>query len=508
MNFDDAVNNYSTKLVLKRFASAYVVDHRNLDDEELIPALIKTGPQYFYQGNVEKTLERFYSHSERKTRLLSSILIRELLLNQDDFLLATKDLLRAMVSYQNSVIDESNEQPKKYKGRVAENHNLFEFVVKTAWDNNDGISPDEKNLIDKIRKKLKISERTYFIIEARLKNFPKPGNEIYTLDDINDILRELHLAGIAIETRDEKGVDYTVIPSEIAATIRSYYGIEIKQHGYRELLNYKSVRRKEYLKEILTDNGYLTGKNETVNQLQELIAESIPPSSLLGGLTPRGGLSVEELKDWCEIRNQPLSGSKAELISRIISSYDSIRIFTPSSEDTREIWHQNFQELACRDIPYLRAQHLIQKDSEIERHFEEATNYLFEIILGHKPLSLIGSKHEDGRLSLGEGLLLWDNKSSENPVRLGSHMQQFDGYIESSERKIEGFLVIAPSFTEDSAADAMSYFVKKQIMITLITATELKAVAETFREKKDGRPFPLRYLVQIGRFNPSLITYS
>ena len=40
MDFAQAVNNHSTKLLLKRFASAYVVDHRNLDDEELIPALI------------------------------------------------------------------------------------------------------------------------------------------------------------------------------------------------------------------------------------------------------------------------------------------------------------------------------------------------------------------------------------------------------------------------------------------------------------------------------------
>lgn len=156
----------------------------------------------------------------------------------------------------------------------------------------------------------------------------------------------------------------------------------------------------------------------------------------------------------------------------------------------------------------MRQQQFIQKDLECERKFEEATNYLFETKLYHKPLQLVGTAHADGALSYQDKVIFWDNKSKETPVSLQQHIRQFDGYITAAEKPVACFLVVAPEFSDDSSLTAMQYQVEKQVTITLITATELKAVAESWSARTAGKqedPFPLGYLIQPGRFNPALV---
>ena len=507
MKFEKALESISTKTSLKRFASAYVMDHRNLSDDELNSALIKTAPQYFFQENVNKALSALSLHEDRKYRLLSSIFLKEILLNQDGFTLSTGAVNKACLKFISGVIDESNEPPKVYKGRLEDDRELFSFIVKTAWELNSSISPDEKNLIEKVRKKLKITEREYYVLEARLKKFPKKGNELFTLDDVNEIRLALQARGLVTEVRDDDGINYDCIPLEVANSIRRFYGIEMRDFGYSELVSYKAVRKKDFLRETADDFKYSVDKNASLSDLQAVIMESIKPSELLGGITPRGGLSVDVLKSWCSDLGMSVSGKKEELIQKIVQSYDDLRQHSDSSEDERIIWYDHFERLASRDISYFRSQQLIAKDIEIERKFEDATNYLFEAKLQHKPLSLIGTKHEDGRLSMGEGILLWDNKSSEKEVTLQNHIRQFDGYIQASEKSVEGFLVIAPSFTEDSTNIAMSYFVENQVIISLVTASDLKLVAEEFAAKDTDKAFNLRYLLQIGLFKKDLVKF-
>ena len=504
MKFEKALQSVSTKTSLKRFASAYVMDHRNLNDDELLAALVKTAPQYYFQSNVSKNLSELSLHEDRKYRLLSSVFLKEVLLNCDSFISTACDVNKACLKFISSVIDESNEPPRNYKGRLEHDHELFSFIVQTAWELNSDISPDEKNLIDKVRRKLKISEREYYVLEARLKKFPTQGNQSFTLDDVNEVRLNLQARGLVMEVRDD-GVDYDCIPLEVANSVREYYGIEMRDFGYLELLSYKAVRKKSFLRETAVDFEYSIDNNASLSDLQAVVMESIKPSELLGGLTPRGGLSVEVLKDWCADIGLPVSGRKEELIQKIVLFYDQLRHHSDSLEDERIVWYELFERLANRDISYFRSQQLITKDIEIERKFEDATNYLFESKLQHKPLSLIGTKHEDGRLSMGEGILLWDNKSSETQVNLQDHIRQFDGYIQSSEKPVEGFLVIAPSFTESSATIAMNYFVEKKVMISLITAADLKSIAEEFSSNDTDKSFNLRYLLQIGLFKKEFV---
>lgn len=377
-------------------------------------------------------------------------------------------------------------------------------MVTVAWESNDSISVDEKNLIDKLKEKLLISEREYRTIEASLGKFPRVGNVVHSREEIDDVRRKLQAAGLLASVRDSDKVDYDVIPDEVAGVVRKVLGKEIRTYGYLQLLNSKYVKRKEWLRTAIEKCGLEVEGNPTTEELREIILERVKPSILIGGLSQRDGIGTDVLRKWCGDLQLMTSGTKVELIDRIIEFYDNLTSRDEEAEDPREFWYEHFERFAERDRDFLRSQQIIDKDLEIEARFEDATNYLFEVKLGHKPLKLVATEHADGMLSHGDALILWDNKSKESEVSLTSHLKQFDRYIGQQEKRVAGFLVIGPSFSEDSAAVAMRYQVERNVPIALITAGELKALAEEWAAKDKGS-FTLGYLVLPGRFKREVV---
>ena len=99
---------------------------------------------------------------------------------------------------------------------------------------------------------------------------------------------------------------------------------------------------------------------------------------------------------------------------------------------------------------------------------------------------------------------MWDNKSKESPVSLRDHIRQFDGYMDQADKPVPVFIVIGPSFTEESESEAVRYHAQHfDRAISLITADELKLLAEewsTPENKRREEPFPLGLLATTGRF--------
>ena len=194
-------------------------------------------------------------------------------------------------------------------------------------------------------------------------------------------------------------------------------------------------------------------------------------------------------------------------IPRIILHFEQLRPRVEQEVDERELWYDFYVELASRDYDTLRSQHIIDKDLEIESKFEDATEFLFAEKLNHTPLQQAGSNHPDGLLSLGANYLMWDNKSKERPVNLGDHLRQFDAYMDQADKPVPVFLVIGPTFTEQSEADAVRYHAQHfDRTTTLITAGELKLLAGEWsspENKNREEPFPLGLLAATGKFDRS-----
>lgn len=508
MDFVKVTENISTSVELKRIASPYVIDYRGLDEAEIKAALIKTAPQYYYKSNVEKAVRSLFHGPDRAIRIVAPYLLKSIVLQRDNNMSPKRETEDAIIKWEQTIIDRSNEDLLKKSNERSQDLEFFQYVLEAAWENNADISVDEFNLLDKIRKRLLITVSEYRIIEAKLGNFPNVGNALHTRSNIEDIRRALQSNGLLFCIRDEDGTDFDIIPNEIASTLRTVLGMEIRDYGYSQMLKYKTVRSKPYLLEVLKKAGIKIERNPTLEDLFPIFIEQVSPRMLLGGVSPRDGLAVEELSKWCGEVGLNVSGAKTELIERLIGFYDALSERCDTIHDERELLYPYFEDLAHRRIGVLRSQLLIEKDIEIERKFEAVTDFIFEKMLGHKPLALIGSNHADGALSFRDKVIYWDNKSKESPVNLKDHLKQFDGYIRASEKTVAGFMIIGPEFTPESSLLAMQYQVENGILITLITAAELKNLAQRWMsaQKADGQDaFQLGYLLQPGRFNPSLI---
>jgi len=242
--------------------------------------------------------------------------------------------------------------------------------------------------------------------------------------------------------------------------------------------------------------------------LIERVIQSVPPSLAIASASPQYGLSSEQLAAWCKELHLPVSGTIKSRVDRIIAHFDQLRPqLAPDDGDGRARWYEFYEQLAIRDYDVLRAQHVIQKDIEVESKFEDATRYIFAAKLKHKPLQQVGTNHPDGLLSLQSMFLMWDNKSKEKPglVNLKDHIGQFNYYMDNADKAVPVFLVIAPGFTEESEGEAIRYHSQHfDRNILMITARELKDLAEEWTSEKNRNreePFPLGLLATTGRFD-------
>lgn len=380
-------------------------------------------------------------------------------------------------------------------------------MLGVAWDQADSVSPDEANLLSKLRRHSRINEFEHRVLEAKLRRFPKTGNELHSRVEITAARRGLPQEGLLFAIRQEDGQDYDVIPTELANEIRIALGIELRTDAYRELLKFHKVRAKAHLTDVLERQGVSYGKYDKVDALTERVILNVPPSKAISSASPRYGLSSEELADWCRDVEISPSGTIEERVQRVITHFSELRPRLDPQVDERSLWYEFFTDLALRNRDLLRAQHLIEKDLEMEAKFEHATQYLFQTKLGHTPLKQPGSDRPDGLLSLKSDYLMWDNKSKDPPglFHLKDCLAQFDRYMNAADKRVPIFLVIAPAFTEESEVETVKYHAEHfDRNIVLITAGELKALAEEWASplnKNRETPFPLGLLAASGRFD-------
>jgi hypothetical protein len=488
-----------------------VIDHRQLAEDELHEAIIKLRTKYLDTETVRQSLDRaLYKDPRNDYRVVSYVMLADVLLDQYDFLLPAAQTEEGTIAFEQSIVNRSNETELldlACGNKDSQRHrdlDLYFFVLRVAWENEDVKSPDEVNLLRKLRNRLNIKESDHRILEAKLGKYPKPSNLPHTRAEINDVRRFLQGLGLLLAVRQENGEALDVIPEELAAVLRGILGLEIRFESYRQLLEHRLLRRKAHLVEILSRNGIEFGRYDTIPSLVDRVVRYVPASKAIGSTSPRFGLNNEQLADWCRQLGISPWGSFEDRIRRIIGHFDQLRPQIIAEPDERSTWYEFFGELAGRVHVTLRAQHVIDKDLEIESKFEGATAYLFAEKLNHTPLQQRGSNHPDGLLSLQMNYFMWDNKSKESPVNLKDHISQFDAYMNQADKPVPVFLVIGPDFTAESETEAVLYHAQHfDRNIALITAEDLKNLADEWSSKANKRredSFPLGLLAATGRF--------
>ena len=305
MDFEKAVSLIGTVTDLRRVASAHVNDHNQLKDDDLRSALVKSKPQYAAAETVKKAIDELLSREPKDhLRALNRILLVDVLLDQYDCQLPFEETDAKVIAVEQNILDRSNELDLEQLAcgdKSTPRHrdlDTYNFVLGVAWEQRDSVSPDEANLLSNLRRHLRVNQFEHRVLEAKLRRFPKTGNELHTRAEITAARRALHNAGLLFCIRQD-GVDYDVIPDELATELRAALGIELRTDAYRELFKFHKVRTKAHLTEVLERHGTAFAKSDKVDQLVERVILNVPPSKAIASASPRFGLSGDELSDWC-----------------------------------------------------------------------------------------------------------------------------------------------------------------------------------------------------------------
>jgi len=101
--------------------------------------------------------------------------------------------------------------------------------------------------------------------------------------------------GLLFSVRQDDGADLDVIPEELAVVMRGILGLEIRTEGYPQLMEYRPLRRRAHLTEVLSRSGIESARNDTIPNLVDRVVRYVPPSKAIASVSPRFGLNSEQL---------------------------------------------------------------------------------------------------------------------------------------------------------------------------------------------------------------------
>lgn len=479
MKIQEAVE-HMTKMYLGWIVDSFTEDIPPKDEEEARETIIQHAEDLADSKRIRKRL--FSVDLDYSQRYLQQFIL-ESLLNEDE-LAATAELIsQAVADYEKKIIQMA-QQDDCFRYSDDRSIDILRTVLEVAVED-DRLSPREIALIDSLMNKLGLARREQYLLLAQLGYFPRAENKVHKHGDITAALKNLQKAGVVFYCNRHPDGSLFVIPEELEPGIKDAIGFELSDEAWKLLLNKLT---KQQLKTILASNDVpVSGsKNELIERIMHL---DTSPSETLDLFT-----SDELYKFLDGLQGAKVSGTKNERIDRIIDYFANLSIRDkPEKGDPRELYFEYFVELANRDRENLYANDIISKDVDIEHAFEKATRFLFEEGLDIELIDLEGNEHPDGCFSLGQkGLLMWDNKSKEDVYTFPtSHLKQFNRYIREVNDRVACFLIIVPEIHE--SVQTNMYELKKRSPddtdVALISAEDLKWIANTWRDEMESKSF-------------------
>jgi len=487
-----------SKLYLSRIVESFLKDVRLKTEEEMRDVILKNIEEFQNSDRIKRNLD--FLETDRDIALVNEMILRSLM-DEEGYLLEEEKLFTCVENLEQQILEESKDNDFIKTSIPEDTLRIYSAVVEAAWKKDDSLNPHEVNMLNVLRQELGLNTRDHYLLESKLGRFPQKGNKLHSIRQVEKSLKDLQSRGLILRFKDNEA--YYIIPSEIASTIRYELGSELRNETYVSLLNDLNVNQ---LKNILSPTG-LSVSGTKNSLIERIIKHNIVPTKALNFL------SNSELKDLLRsLDGARVSGTKEEKIRNVIDYYENLTSISDSDPtDTRSHLYDFYEELAARKYKPLRVNKIINKDLDVEKYFEEATQYIFEKKFGLKLVDLDGTKHADGKLQLNQkDTILWDNKSVESPYNFpDSHFDQFLGYIRSDNSRVTLFLIITADYTNDaiSKAQKLKAFSEEDTDVAIIHAADLKYVAETWTEYSDMKDpkFNLQVFNLTGELNRSTL---
>jgi len=493
MKIEESVE-YMSKMYLERVIKSFTQDYpSNKEGEEYREILKKNAETLSEYSKIRKRLDQYISDNHKDpyaNKLLFNFILRSILA-KPNFSSTEEEIIKTVISKEQEIVklSDSSESFRHIQNKSLE---IFSAVLETALED-EVISNDELSLLVRLRKKLSISEKDQYLIQAKLGLFPSPKNKVHTSPQIIKGINDLQKCGIIFYCNiyEDNSEKIFVIPDEIVAGVKSVLGIELIEDKYSLLL--EKLRNKQLRSILDSRNLYKSGTKDDL--VERIMHSGIKPSEALNYL------SSDDLYGVCSnIPSLTVSGTKNERIDRLINYFSKLVIKDFVEEDTGQKFYEYLEQLAERDIDNLLGNNIVKDHDYIDKAFEEGTKYLFQEILNIPLLEFSGNEHADGAVKFGnESILLWDNKSRKNgePYTFPDvHLKQFKRYIRNERegnRRVSCFLIVTANI--DPAANRNAVKLKAHsgvdTDVAIITAENLKLVAQKWRKYSKGDQFNL-----------------
>src|SRR5690625_4442967 len=407
-------------------------------------------------------------------------------MEKEGYLLSEADLYKEVEDMEKAILKQSEDDEYINRFIPLEAKRIYSAVLDVAWNKDESLSEDEINILTVLRNELDLSKREHYLLESRLGRFPQKGNKLHTHQQISRSLINLQARGLILRFRDD--TSYYIIPKDIARILRYEMGGELRNEVYQTLLNDLNVSQ---LREILQQLDFnVSGIKETL--VVRIIEHNILPAIALKVFNSK------ELSDILrKLEGVKISGTKREKVQNIIDYYEMLSTtISTDTTDKRARLYDFYEELNYRDYKTQTNNKIINKDVQVDNFFEDATRYIFERKLGLELVEMAGTRHADGKIHFNnQDVLLWDNKSTEEPYTFPEkHFKQFLRYIRSEEMRVTLFLIIVHEYTKEAVAQAqkLKAFSEQDTDVALIKASDLVYVAEQWINYSDQK---IHYLI-------------
>ena len=227
--------------------------------------------------------------------------------------------------------------------------------------------------------------------------------------------------------------------------------------------------------------------------------------------TTLDSLRTDELIDLCKLYELHPRGRKPEIIERIVHYFRNYQI--KGTKATPKELFSIYEDLSKQNKNAYRDIGIDDKDISLPTmtaDFERATKYIFESIFRLTVKRQTPGREEPDGIIKEDNIILYECKTIlsppyELPI---AHRDQFRRYIKDQYNKLEPhaktalkcFILIAHSFGDKTEDILAQIKIEPYIPFCLITASDLKFIAENWLTGQKGRVLPTSMFIFQGRY--------
>lgn len=443
------------------------------------------------------------------------------LVQQHDFCMEKSELLDAVKSWQQDIINNFEE------GDFSDDDLLH--LAKAAIDYRNDIDDSELHMVyqyfevrnqDKQWKHEHATWMDFFERLSSIDRFPKVSRSerpSHAIDTIKKGLWSLQEQAIVYEVADAEEGSLVGIPEDYVEYIREWLYYEMSDENYLRMLEeLDPFDKQDNLLNARDTFGIDTptqGRNE--RRRESLVEAGVFPSDLFDEVVTKNELKaiVDEYGlDAHKRRTQ-------EMIDATIEYFEQSQTVVDDEEPTVELYLKCYEDIADGNVDRVppQLQSVVaeeEKSDKLDVLFEQATAEIFEEVFNLNGTKLLGQTASgtvaDGEIEQDGTWLLWDNKRRSGPFKLGASTRAtMKSYIDrkNQQHEVGWFLIIAPDFASSAEDDALKLEMQTGIDIRLLKAENLRRLANIWESQfaSPDRELPLSIFKGAGELNLDIV---